>query len=66
MLTFALFLALGFTLFVGALLGLTWSVRSGQLDDLETPALRMLIDDPEPTTKDSKTSTTPPTSQDHP
>ncbi len=28
--------------FVGAFL---WSVRSGQMDDLETPAIRMLFDD---------------------
>ena len=25
-----------------------WAVRNGQLDDLETPALRMLLDDDPP------------------
>ena len=25
-----------------------WAVRGGQLDDLETPAIRMLHDDPAP------------------
>jgi len=33
-------MVLGTTLFVGFL----WSVKSGQLDDLETPAHRLLID----------------------
>ena len=26
-----------------------WSVRSGQFDDVETPAIRMLLDDDHPT-----------------
>jgi cbb3-type cytochrome oxidase maturation protein len=26
-----------------------WSVRSGQFDDVETPAIRMLLDDDPPT-----------------
>lgn len=30
---------------VAAVLSFVWSVRRGQLDDLETPALRMLLDD---------------------
>lgn len=30
---------------VAGLLAFRWAVRSGQLDDLETPALRMLHDD---------------------
>ena len=30
---------------VAALLAFRWAVRSGQLDDLETPAVRMLHDD---------------------
>lgn len=28
-----------------ALVGFVWSVRRGQLDDLVTPAMRMLVDD---------------------
>jgi cbb3-type cytochrome oxidase maturation protein len=39
------FTAIGLVLFIGALVGLQWAVRSGQMDDLETPALRMLIDE---------------------
>jgi cbb3-type cytochrome oxidase maturation protein len=30
---------------LGAVFGFLWATRSGQLDDLETPALRMLHDD---------------------
>ena len=30
-----------------AVLAFVWSARSGQLDDLETPAVRMLHDDAE-------------------
>lgn len=30
------------------LLGFRWAVRSGQFDDVETPAIRMLLDDEEP------------------
>jgi cbb3-type cytochrome oxidase maturation protein len=29
----------------GAVFGFLWATRTGQLDDLETPALRMLHDD---------------------
>ena len=29
----------------GAVLAFAWSVKSGQLDDLETPPRRMLLDD---------------------
>ncbi|QDT66401.1 cbb3-type cytochrome oxidase assembly protein CcoS [Calycomorphotria hydatis] len=39
----------------GAVWAFIWSVKSGQLDDLETPAARMLFDD-EPTTGQKKTS----------
>ncbi|TVR13791.1 MAG: cbb3-type cytochrome oxidase assembly protein CcoS [Planctomycetota bacterium] len=42
---------LGFFLFLMAVTALIWMVRSGQMDDLDTPALRMLCDD-EPTPKD--------------
>ena len=37
--------AVGLVLFVVAIAGLVWLVRSGQLEDLDTPALRMLHDD---------------------
>lgn len=30
---------------VGAVIAWTWAVRTGQLDDLETPAARILGDD---------------------
>lgn len=29
----------------GAVVAFVWSARSGQMDDLETPALRMMHDD---------------------
>jgi cbb3-type cytochrome oxidase maturation protein len=32
---------------VVAVLAYVWAVRSGQLDDLETPGVRLLIDDDE-------------------
>ena len=33
-----------------------WAVRSGQFDDVETPAIRMLLDDePEPPSSSSRT-----------
>jgi cbb3-type cytochrome oxidase maturation protein len=32
-------------LFLALLAGLVWSIRSGQWDDLDTPAQRMLGDD---------------------
>jgi cbb3-type cytochrome oxidase maturation protein len=47
-----LFIALPAALLLGlsALLAFIWSVRSGQLDDLETPPFRALFDDrPRPT-----------------
>lgn len=42
-----LFLLTGLALaiFAVALAALVWSVRSGQYDDLETPGVRMLLDD---------------------
>ncbi len=36
---------LGLLIAVVAVWAFVWSVKSGQLDDLETPALRMLHDD---------------------
>jgi cbb3-type cytochrome oxidase maturation protein len=29
----------------GAVVGFVWAARRGQLDDLDTPPLRMLVDD---------------------
>lgn len=43
---FFLLTGIGFLLFVVCIVGLVWMVRSGQLDDLDTPSLRMLADDP--------------------
>ncbi|TVR47797.1 MAG: cbb3-type cytochrome oxidase assembly protein CcoS [Planctomycetota bacterium] len=40
--------SLGLLLFAVAVLGMIWMIRSGQVDDLDTPALRMLADDPPP------------------
>jgi cbb3-type cytochrome oxidase maturation protein len=45
MLSLLLFSGVGLALFALCLGGLAWAVRTGQLDDLETPALRMLTDD---------------------
>lgn len=42
-------LALGFVLAMVAVFA--WAVRSGQFDDLETPALRVLVDEPSPVAK---------------
>jgi len=47
----ALFIALPVALLlaIAGVVAFIWSVRSGQLDDLETPAVRPLIeDDPAP------------------
>ena len=38
------FIAIGAALFLIGLVALMWSVRSGQFDDLDTPALRMLLE----------------------
>lgn len=38
-------LPLAFLLAGGAIALFVWCVRSGQLDDLETPAYRMLLDE---------------------
>lgn len=42
------FTGLGLVLFIGAVAALVWSIRSGQLDDLDTPAIRLLSDDAAP------------------
>jgi cbb3-type cytochrome oxidase maturation protein len=36
---------LALVIVAGAVAGFIWAARSGQFDDLETPARRMLIDD---------------------
>lgn len=36
---------LGLVLLVAAVVAFFWAVRSGQFDDLETPAWRILLDD---------------------
>ena len=43
----ALYIVLPLALLVvgGAVIAFVWSVRSGQLDDLETPPRRILFDD---------------------
>ncbi len=43
----ALFLVLPLALLIaaGAVLAFAWSVRSGQLDDLDTPPRRLLLDE---------------------
>lgn len=57
----ALFLLLPLALLVaGIMLALfIWAVRSGQFDDLETPAMRVLFDDTSPKNKKSTPSGQP-------
>ena len=38
----------------GALAAFVWSARAGQLDDLDTPPLRMLADDANPARTDRR------------
>jgi cbb3-type cytochrome oxidase maturation protein len=40
-----LLIPLGLALLLAAVLAFFWAVRSGQFDDLETPAWRILLDD---------------------
>jgi cbb3-type cytochrome oxidase maturation protein len=42
------FTAVGLVLFLFGIAALVWSIRSGQLDDLDTPARRMLHEDAPP------------------
>ncbi len=42
MIIFFLIIGLAATVFLGAVLLLVYQVRSGQLDDLDTPPMRML------------------------
>lgn len=53
----ALYLVLPLALVIaaGAVLAFVWSVRSGQLDDLDTPACRLLLEDEERGPKDPST-----------
>jgi cbb3-type cytochrome oxidase maturation protein len=45
MITLYLVLPLALLVVSGAVAAFAWSVRSGQLDDLETPPKRILLDD---------------------
>lgn len=45
MLLYFILTSIGLLLFLIAVIGMIWMVRSGQADDLDTPALRMLADD---------------------
>ncbi len=66
-LVFLLLLSGLFVLFI--VVGVLWSIRSGQFDDLEGPAARILMDDDDPrlpshdlkAAPDSPTIPTPPT-----
>jgi cbb3-type cytochrome oxidase maturation protein len=40
-----LLIPLGLVLLAAAVVAFFWAVRSGQFDDLETPAWRILLDD---------------------
>ena len=42
-----LVLPLALIIAIGAILAFVWALRSGQMDDLETPAIRLLLDDDE-------------------
>lgn len=50
MATLFLLTGLALAIFALALGALVWSVRSGQYDDLDTPGVRLLADDVQPTT----------------
>jgi cbb3-type cytochrome oxidase maturation protein len=54
------FTGLGLLLFIGAVAALVWSIRSGQLDDLDTPAMRVLTDDAAPRPPPAGTPPHPP------
>ncbi len=49
-----LFIALPIALLLAAsaVIAFIWVTRSGQLDDLDTPPVRMLFDDDEPTPRE--------------
>ncbi|MEM1054836.1 MAG: cbb3-type cytochrome oxidase assembly protein CcoS [Bacteroidota bacterium] len=47
MIVLYLLVPLALVLAGAAVLAFRWAVRDGQFDDTETPALRILLDDPE-------------------
>jgi cbb3-type cytochrome oxidase maturation protein len=49
-----LLIPLGLSLFGLALWGFFWAVRGGQFDDLESPALQILLDDDRKPTRDER------------
>ena len=60
-----IFLIIPVTLFLcgGAVLAFAWATRSGQFDDLETPAIRLLHDEgalPPPLAKGESTASSQP------
>jgi cbb3-type cytochrome oxidase maturation protein len=50
-----LLIIIGIVVAGGFLFGFIWAVKSGQYDDIESPALRMLFDDAKPVKKKIKT-----------
>lgn len=46
---------LSLVLLVAALWAFAWAVKRGQFDDLDTPAIDILQDDPEPRTEPGRT-----------
>lgn len=55
-----LLIPLSLMLLVAAIAMFVWAVRRGQFDDLDTPALDILRDDPEPASKPSAPDPAPP------
>jgi cbb3-type cytochrome oxidase maturation protein len=55
-----LYLLVGCSVMVAAVFlgGFLWSVKSGQYDDMYTPAVRILFDDVQPSDKNTSTKTT--------
>ena len=47
-----LLIPLSLALLAGAIWAFAWAVKSGQFDDLETPALDILAEDPNDKTRD--------------
>jgi cbb3-type cytochrome oxidase maturation protein len=45
----------------GAVLGFVWAAQRGQLDDLDTPPLRILVDDIPPEASCASRTPSPPT-----
>lgn len=60
MLLLFLFTGLALVIFLLALSALLWSTRSGQWDDVDTPPLRMLLDEQPADTAAAASPTTPP------